>query len=110
MSGRMMRVGYARMRTSLSFDSECTIWRNGVVVSSGVPCVVESTADANQQVEGQNIPVGSFLVAVPVEYTLMQGDYVDERGRRLEIIRTNSPKSYEIRTEAYALMIGDAPP
>lgn len=109
MSGRIMRMAHARLRYSTAFDSVCDIQRNGVTVQANVPCLIEVPNDTSQQVDGQSIPVGSFLVVLPINYTLMNGDYVIEKGRQLRVILTTSPKSYQIRTEAYAIDIGPVP-
>jgi hypothetical protein len=108
MSGRIMRLAHARLRYSASFDSECRIERNGIVIHTKVPCTVEVPNDTTQQVDGQSIPVGSFLVVLPLNYTLLNGDYVVEKGRQLRIISVTTPKSYQVRTEAYAIDVGQA--
>jgi len=105
---RMARTGFARRRTASSFDSTCTIKRNGSTLYTDVPCIVETPNDQNQQLEGQSIPVGSFLVGVDVGYDIEQGDYIIERGRILEVLRTANPKSYEVRRDAVCLKIANA--
>lgn len=109
MSGRVARLGFSRLLYSRAFDSECTVQRNGVDVYTKVPCVVEVPNDTSQTVDGQQIPVGSFLVSVPISYQIQNGDYVVEKGRQLRVILTTSPKSYQIRTEAYAIDVGPVP-
>lgn len=104
-----MRLGYARLRFSQAYDSECTIVRNGVAVAANVPCMVEVTSDQNQNVDGQTVPIGAFLVSMPVNYTVLYGDYIQEKGRQLRVIRQMSPKSYEVATQVYAMDVGPIP-
>jgi hypothetical protein len=110
MSGRMMRLANARLRYSVAFDSVCDVQRNGETILTQIPCVVEVPNTSNQTVDGQNIPVGAFLVGLPINYTLRFGDYVVEKGRQLRVIALTSPKSYQVRTEAYAIDIGPVSP
>lgn len=109
-SGRIPRLAYARLRYSSVFDSECNVLRNGVdVYGHAIPCIVGVPDDQNQQVEGQNIPVGAFLVGTPMNYPTQYGDYVNERGRQLRVIATTDPRSYQVRCEAYAIDVGPIP-
>jgi hypothetical protein len=105
--GRMARTGFARRRTASSFDSVCDVQRNGTTIYAQVPCVVETPNDQNQQIEGESIPVGSFLVAMDVGHEILQGDFIIERGRILQVLRTATPKSYEVRLEAVCLKVGE---
>ena len=109
MSGRVPRVAFSRLLYSRAFDSVCNIERNGQVIAENIPCIVGVPNDRTQVLDGQTIPVGGFLVGVPVNYRFQNGDYVVEKGRLLRIILTTSPKSYQIRTEGYALDVGEAP-
>jgi hypothetical protein len=105
--GRMARTGFARRRTAASFDSTCDIKRGGMTVYSLVPCIVETPNDQNQQLDGVTVPVGSFLVGMDVGYKIEQGDHIIERGRILEVLRTATPKSYEVRLDVVCLKIAD---
>ena len=104
-----MRVAHARLRMSAAFDSACDVLRGGSTVYAQIPCMVEKTADSNASYQGDNLPMGSFLVSVPVNYTIIEGDDLIERGRRLRVISVTSPTSYEIRREVIAIMVGYIP-
>jgi hypothetical protein len=106
MSGRIMRLANARLRMSVAFDSTCDVLRADVEVYTQIPCMVLATKDTSQRIGGDTLPLGSFSVQVPVNYVLMEGDVVIERERRLQIISVTSPTSYEVRHEAFAIMIG----
>jgi hypothetical protein len=103
---RISRLGFARQRMRRAYDSTCDVLRSGVAIYSAIPCMVEVPGDSNQQLEGQSIPVGAFLLSLPVEYPLQEQDYVVERGRTLEVIRVVTPKSYQVRMTALCINVG----
>jgi hypothetical protein len=109
MSGRTPRVAYARLRYSAAFDSECTVERAGVRTheEAVIPCMIEVRRDYTQYLEGQPIQIGAYLVIVPIQYRLLPGDYIYERRRLLEVIHADQPKSYQVRTECWAIEIGN---
>lgn len=108
MSGRIARLAWARLRYSTVFDSACSVYRNGVLVPgyTDIPCVVGVPSDTSQNVDGQNIPVGAYLIGMPIGYEIRVGDYVHERGRQLRIIAVTDPRSYRVRTQGYAIDVG----
>jgi hypothetical protein len=110
MSGRVMRLANARLRYSVSFDSVCDIQRNGVTIEAQVPCSVEVPSAPTQSSDRESVPPGSFLVALPINYTLRYGDYIIEKGRQLRIVAVTSPYSYQVRTEGYAIDVGPIAP
>lgn len=115
MSGRLPRLAHARLRHSAVFDSVCDVLRNGVVVQEGgltytnIPCMIGVPADQSQNVDGQTVPVGAFKVILPINYTLRNGDYVQEKGRQLRVIAVTNPRSYQVRTSGFAIDIGPVP-
>lgn len=106
MPANMARTGFGRRRTNFSFDSECSVTREGVVIYPTVPCIVETPNERNQQLDGQSIPVGAFIVGMDVGYGIEKGDILTERGRRLEVLMTATPKSYEVRLDVLCIKVG----
>lgn len=108
MPGQIARTGFGRMRSDSSFDSTCVVRRAGVTIYPSVPCIVETPNDRNQQLDGQSIPVGAFIVGMGVEHIIEQGDQIIEKGRVMEVIFTATPKSYEVRLDVICIKIADA--
>jgi hypothetical protein len=108
MSGRSPRLAYARLRYSAAFDSECVIKRDGVPIHTEpvIPCLLEVRRDYTQYLEDQPLQIGGYLVSVPIQYHVVRGDYVYERGRVLEVVHSNQVKSYQVRTDFWAIEIG----
>lgn len=108
MSGRTPRVAYARLMYSVAFDSECVIKRNGVPIHEEpfIPCLLEVRRDYTQYMEDQPLQIGGYLVSIPIQYDVVRGDYVYERGRILEVVQSHQKKSYQVRTDFWAIEIG----
>jgi len=108
MGHRTPRVGYARLRYDSAFDSECVIKRNGVPIHEDdtIPCMLEVRRDYTQYMEDQPLQIGGYLVSIPIEYDVIRGDYIYERGRILEVVQSHQKKSYQVRADFWAIEIG----
>ena len=100
MSGRIMRMGWNRLRHSKQFDSACIIRRNdqdlvGPFAEGQFACTVLSLFQGGR-IEGDFSTVNSWQVRFPIGTDVQIDDYIIERGRTLQVIEVPSPISYEI--------------
>jgi hypothetical protein len=79
MSGDIARLSFSRARMSVAFDRIVNILRNGTAIPNGtnVPALIEEAQTSNERVGGDNVPQSNaFRVLLPLEYVIMEGDYI----------------------------------
>lgn len=99
MSGRIQRLGWARLMASKFFDSACTIRRQeedlvGPLEGGQFACTVFSLFEGGR-IEGEYTSVNSWSVQLPVDTDVLIDDYITEKGRTFQVIEIPSPESYE---------------
>lgn len=98
-------MAYGRLRVSTAFDRLCTIQRQGVAIGINVPCMVENITGTVSQLGSTDVQVGAYMVSLPVNWTLLEGDYIIEGGATYEVGEKSKAVSYSTCTRASCVLV-----